>query len=118
MYFFSLSRSFSVLAHSLLIQGAEHLKSPLYIIVSRASQSAIEAIEERGGKIVCKYYNALALRDCLEGRIDRISAAPTRREDISKLELAPETPLAHCVLQYSTVTTGIVVSYRQKPWRS
>ena len=69
----------------------EHLKSPLYIIASRASQSAIKAIEEGGGKIVCKYYNALALRDCLEGRIDRISAAPTRREDISKLQLHGNT---------------------------
>jgi large subunit ribosomal protein L15 len=67
-----------------LLQGSEHLKAPLYIIASRASQSAIKAIEDKGGKIVCKYYT-LALRDCLEGRIDRISAAPTRREDISKL---------------------------------
>ena len=80
---------FQCLAHSFLVQGAEHLKSPLYIIASRASQSAIKAIEERGGKVVCKYYNALALRDCLEGRIDRISAAPTRREDISKLTALP-----------------------------
>lgn len=51
---------------------------------SRASKSAIKAIESRGGKVVCKFYNMLSLRDCIKGRKDRSSAAPTRREDISK----------------------------------
>jgi large subunit ribosomal protein L15 len=31
---------------------------------------------------VCRYYNDLALRDCLKGRTDRVSAAPTVRKDI------------------------------------
>jgi len=57
---------------------------PLYVVASRASQSAIKAIEKKGGKIVCKYYNELALRDCVKGRTDRVSAAPTRREDIGE----------------------------------
>lgn len=60
------------------------MKSPLYVIASRASNSAIRAIENKGGKIVCKFYNDLALRDCVKGRTDRVSAAPTRREDIRK----------------------------------
>ena len=30
----------------------------------------------------CKYYNDLALRDCVNGRTDRIEAAPTRKTDI------------------------------------
>lgn len=30
----------------------------------------------------CKFYNPLALRDCVKGRTDRRQAAPTRREDI------------------------------------
>lgn len=63
-------------------KGHEHFKTPIYVVASRASKSAIDAIERNGGKVVCKYYNALALRDCVEGRSDRISAAPTRREDI------------------------------------
>lgn len=53
-------------------------------MASRASQSAIKAIEKKGGKIVCKFYNELALRDCVDGRTDRVSAAPTRREDIGE----------------------------------
>ncbi|EAU88424.1 hypothetical protein CC1G_05190 [Coprinopsis cinerea okayama7 len=66
----------------ILGDGASELKTPIYVVASRASKSAIEAIEKAGGKIVCKFYNDLALRDCVKGRTDRISAAPTRREDI------------------------------------
>ena len=66
----------------ILGDGASELKTPIYIVASRASKSAISAIEATGGKVVCKYYNDLALKDCIQGRTDRISAAPTRREDI------------------------------------
>ncbi|KAF8163111.1 ribosomal protein L18e/L15P [Crassisporium funariophilum] len=66
----------------ILGDGAEEFKTPIYVVASRASKSAIDAIEKLGGKVVCKFYNSLALRDCVEGRSDRISAAPTRREDI------------------------------------
>ncbi|KAJ7684782.1 ribosomal protein L18e/L15P [Mycena polygramma] len=62
--------------------GAQYFKTPIYITPSRASKSAIKAIESNGGKVVCKYYNPLALRDCVKGRTDRIEAAPTRRDDI------------------------------------
>jgi len=66
----------------ILGDGVERFNTPIYVVVSRASKSAIEAIEKSGGKVVCKYYNALSLQDCVEGRADRVSAAPTRREDI------------------------------------
>ncbi|KAJ3866914.1 ribosomal protein L18e/L15P [Lentinula novae-zelandiae] len=62
--------------------GAEFLTSKIYITPSRASKSAIRAIEDGGGQVVCKYYNPLALQDCVKGRTDRIAAAPTRRQDI------------------------------------
>ncbi|KAG6878763.1 hypothetical protein C0993_008062 [Termitomyces sp. T159_Od127] len=66
----------------ILGDGAEHFKTPIYIKASRASKSAIKSIEGNGGKVVCQYYNQLALRDCVKGRTDRTAAAPTRREDI------------------------------------
>ncbi|TFK25019.1 ribosomal protein L15 [Coprinopsis marcescibilis] len=66
----------------ILGDGALELKEPIYVVASRASKSAIAAIEQVGGKVVCQYYNALALHDCIKGRTDRTSAAPTRREDI------------------------------------
>ncbi|TFY83603.1 hypothetical protein EWM64_g395 [Hericium alpestre] len=66
----------------LLGDGAEHLKAPIHITPSRASKSAIKAVEKLGGTVFCKYYNRLSLYDCLKGRTDRTEAAPTRREDI------------------------------------
>jgi len=35
-----------------------------------------------GGTVYCKYYNRLSLQDCIDGRTDRIAAAPTKRKDI------------------------------------
>ncbi|KAI0747706.1 ribosomal protein L15 [Daedaleopsis nitida] len=66
----------------LLGSGAEHVKTAIHITPSRASQSAIRAVEKKGGSVYCKYYNDLALRDCVKGRTDRVQAAPTRKIDI------------------------------------
>ncbi|KAI0265277.1 ribosomal protein L15 [Gloeopeniophorella convolvens] len=66
----------------LLGDGAEHLKVPIHIVPSRASKSAIEAVEKLGGSVFCRYYNRLALYDCVKGRADHVDAAPTRRQDI------------------------------------
>ncbi|WFD35483.1 YmL10 [Malassezia cuniculi] len=46
----------------LLADGAQHLRTPVHLIVSRASQRAIKAVEAAGGSIVCRYYNATSLR--------------------------------------------------------
>ncbi|KAI6118712.1 ribosomal protein L15 [Pisolithus croceorrhizus] len=66
----------------LLGDGAQFLKSAIHIVPSRASKSAIKAVEANGGTVFCQYYNPLALRDCVKGRTDRVAAAPTRRNDI------------------------------------
>ncbi|TRM68394.1 ribosomal protein L18e/L15P [Schizophyllum amplum] len=66
----------------ILGDGLTHFKTPIYITPSRASKSAIRAIEQTGGKVVCKYYNTLSLRNCVRGVTDKVEAAPTRREDI------------------------------------
>ena len=64
------------------LQGAAQLKVPVHITASRASKSAIRAVEKLGGSVFCKYYNDLALRDCLKGRTNRTEAAPVKRTDI------------------------------------
>ena len=46
----------------LLGDGHAHLRTPVHLVVSRASRSAITAVEAAGGSIVCRYYNALSLR--------------------------------------------------------
>jgi len=66
----------------LLGDGAERLKTPIHITPSRASKTAIQAVEKLGGSVFCRYYNPLALRDCVKARTDRLDAAPTRRTDI------------------------------------
>ncbi|KAI0688761.1 ribosomal protein L15 [Cytidiella melzeri] len=67
----------------LLGDGADQLKTPIHITPARASRSAIRAVEKLGGTVFCKYYNELALRDCLKGRTDRTEAAPVRQTDVA-----------------------------------
>lgn len=44
------------------MQGAHIFKGSINIEVSKASQSAIKAVEEAGGTITTAYYNKLSLR--------------------------------------------------------
>jgi large subunit ribosomal protein L15 len=50
----------------LLAKGKERLKSPIKLEISRASESAIEALEEVGGEVTTVHYNRLALRALLK----------------------------------------------------
>lgn len=52
----------------LLGRGAEVLKQPIDIIVSRASASAIEAVEKAGGKIVTRYYTKQSIKRLVQGK--------------------------------------------------
>jgi large subunit ribosomal protein L15 len=45
----------------LLANGASSLKQPIHIIVSRASQSAIAAVEALGGTVTTRFYTPLAI---------------------------------------------------------
>src|ERR1700710_1827275 len=46
----------------LLGNGASDLKTPIHIVVSRASQSAITAIEALGGSVTTRFYTEQAIR--------------------------------------------------------
>ncbi|KAF7534645.1 hypothetical protein G7054_g6045 [Neopestalotiopsis clavispora] len=48
--------------------GTTVLKQPLDVMVSRASASAIEAIEKAGGKVVTRYYTRQSIRRLVEGK--------------------------------------------------
>ncbi|EER24889.1 YmL10 [Coccidioides posadasii str. Silveira] len=50
--------------------GSTALKQPINIIVSRASASAIAAVEAAGGTIVTRYYTRHAIKRILNGRTD------------------------------------------------
>ncbi|EJU05575.1 ribosomal protein L15 [Dacryopinax primogenitus] len=66
----------------LLGDGAEYFHTAINIIVSRASQSAIKAIEGAGGTVVCRHYNTLGLLDLKKGDMKHKLAAPMREKDI------------------------------------
>jgi len=51
----------------LLARGKDELKTPINILVSRASSTAIEAIEAAGGSITTRYYTEAAIKRILKG---------------------------------------------------
>ena len=51
----------------LLGRNADQLKTPINILVSRASTSAIEAVEAAGGKVTTRFYTKPAIRRILRG---------------------------------------------------
>ncbi|RDW94831.1 ribosomal protein L15 [Coleophoma crateriformis] len=51
----------------LLARGKEELKTPINILVSRASTAAIEAIESVGGKVTTRYYTKASIKRLLKG---------------------------------------------------
>ncbi|KAI1393186.1 uncharacterized protein F4822DRAFT_435580 [Hypoxylon trugodes] len=52
----------------LLARGAESLKQPIDIVVSRASAAAIDAVEKAGGKIMTRYYTKQAITRLVQGK--------------------------------------------------
>lgn len=51
----------------LLARGKEQLRSPINILVSRASAEAISAIEAVGGKVTTRYYTKPSIKRILKG---------------------------------------------------
>ncbi len=56
----------------LLARGSEQLKSPLNVVVSRASAAAIAAIEGAGGSVTTRYYTPFAIQRVFRGKSDPI----------------------------------------------
>ncbi|KAL8670608.1 MAG: hypothetical protein Q9168_004857 [Polycauliona sp. 1 TL-2023] len=56
----------------LLAKGSDKLTSPLHIIASRASASAIAAIEAAGGSVTTRYYTPASIERIIKGRTDPI----------------------------------------------
>ncbi|KAI1827395.1 ribosomal protein L18e/L15P [Xylaria intraflava] len=52
----------------LLGRGAEVLKQPVDIMVSRASAGAISGVERAGGKIMTRYYTRASIRRLVQGK--------------------------------------------------
>lgn len=78
----------------ILGEGANHLEIPVNLIVSRASQTAISAIETAGGSVECRYYTPLSLRALVKphkfaGKILPRPADPIAKKDLGKFHIMP-----------------------------
>lgn len=62
----------------LLARGKEELKTPINIVVSRASAEAINAVEKLGGTVTTRYYTKFAVRQIRKGHMDPIHSLQSR----------------------------------------
>ena len=70
----------------LLAGGADSLKQPIDIIVSRASAAAIDAVEKMGGKIMTRYYTKNALKRLVDGKsLHTNEPLPTGPEHVERV---------------------------------
>ena len=63
----------------LLADGAVKLRQPVNIVVSRASASAIAAVEKQGGSVMTRFYTPFAIRRILRGQTDPINSLRSSR---------------------------------------
>lgn len=78
----------------ILARGKSDLKTPVDLLVSRASAGAIDAIEAAGGKIITRYFTKQSIRWLLQGKATITDAPlPTGPEhvnaELKKLQNAP-----------------------------
>lgn len=68
----------------LLARGKEELKTPINIVVSRASAEAISAVEAVGGTVTTRFYTPFAIRKIMGRTMDPIHSLQSR------IQMAPQ----------------------------
>ncbi|EKG20681.1 Ribosomal protein L15 bacterial-type [Macrophomina phaseolina MS6] len=58
----------------LLARGSEQLRTPVNLVVSRASSAAIAAVEAAGGSVITRYYSPNAIKHVLRGLSDPVAS--------------------------------------------
>ena len=79
----------------LLARGSEELKSPINIIISRASTAAIEAIEKAGGSVTTRFYTPFAIQRILRGKTDPVNSIrsqPVEGQEPMRSPFMPRLP--------------------------
>jgi large subunit ribosomal protein L15 len=64
-------------------QNSDELKTPINIIVSRASAAAIQAVEKAGGTVTTRYYSRMALKRVRQGLSHPFLSLMSKTEDAS-----------------------------------
>lgn len=62
----------------LLARGSDELTTPIHIIVSRASASAIAAVEKVGGTVTTRFYTPFAVKKIRQNLMDPIHSLQSR----------------------------------------
>ena len=68
--------------HSKSLDAQPPLTQPLNIVVSRASASAIAAVEKAGGKVTTRYYTRWAIRQIVQGKMDPMVSLRTEPDSL------------------------------------
>jgi large subunit ribosomal protein L15 len=77
----------------LLAAGADTLTSPINIVVSRASASAIAAVEARGGTVTTRYYTRYAIHRIKQGKTAPYVSLKWDPDALQNPALAPATSI-------------------------
>jgi large subunit ribosomal protein L15 len=64
-------------SHDMSLDAQGPLSQPLHIVVSRASASAIAAVEKAGGKVTTRYYTKWAIQQICKGKMDPMKSLKT-----------------------------------------
>ncbi|KIW03490.1 ribosomal protein L15 [Verruconis gallopava] len=67
----------------LLARNGDQLKTPINIIVSRASAAAIQAVERAGGTVTTRYYTAMSIKRVKQGLSHPFLSLMSKSEDQS-----------------------------------
>lgn len=78
----------------LLGRGSNQLKTPVNIIVSRASTSAIAAIEAAGGSVTTRFYTPASIKRVLRGQVDPVVSLQSTIPSPPALDTADTTAAA------------------------
>jgi large subunit ribosomal protein L15 len=80
----------------LLARGGDTLKTPIDIVVSRASASAIKAVEDAGGKIMTRFYTKESLKRLAKGQsVHTDKPLPVGPEHVEAVLQAARTTKKH-----------------------
>lgn len=71
------------------LQGSEQLRTPVNIIVSRASASAIAAVEAAGGTVTTRFYTPQAIKRVLRGLTNPLESLQIQTEPAAEEALNP-----------------------------
>lgn len=93
----------------LLGRGAEVLKQPIHIVVSRASQSAIQAVEAAGGSVTTRFYTEQAIKRIRGNLMHPYISMRWDPEAIGRKALIPKTGNGKTLAER---VTGLGFQYR------